>query len=172
MPRGGYRPNAGRPAGQGKYKEPTKPMRIPLSKLPMVQRFLDEGLMYKFPLYASSVKAGFPSPADEHIERHMDLNAYCVANPFSTFFVRASGDSMINAGIMEGDLLVVDRSLEPTHGKIVIAAIDGELTVKRLYYRNGIAELRPENEAYQPLPLKGDITLVIWGVVLHVVRSL
>lgn len=137
-----------------------------------VKQFLDEGYAYQLPLYVSSVKAGFPSPADEYIEKHLDLNAHCVAHPSATYFVCASGDSMINAGIQDGDLLVVDRSIEPTHGKIVIAAIDGDLTVKRLYCQNGMAELRPENDAYQPIPLKGDIELVIWGVVMHIVRSL
>lgn len=123
------------------------------------------------PYYACRVRAGFPSPADDYIESHLDLNEYLIAHPAATFFVRASGDSMIDAGIGEGDLLVVDRSIAAAHGHIVIAAVNGELTVKRLSIINGITQLMPENKAYPPLVITESLELVIWGVVIHAIRS-
>jgi DNA polymerase V len=88
--------------------------------------------MYQLPLYANKISAGFPSPADDYIEMKLDLNTHLIKHPAATFFVRVSGDSMLNAGINSGDLLIVDRSIEPVDGKIVIVALNGELTVKRL----------------------------------------
>lgn len=169
MSHGGKRENAGRPKGQGKYGEATKSMRIPLSRIEDVKGFLDKGDC-KLPLYACSVPAGFPSPADDYIETHLDLNSHLVKHPAATFFVTASGDSMIGAGIRSGDMLVVDRSLEAVHGKIVIAAIDGELTVKRLAKTANRIQLLPENDKYQPIEITGEADLVIWGVVTHVIH--
>ena len=132
MPRGGARSGAGRPKGKGKFGEKTTPIRIPESMVDEVLQFVNyKG--YALPLYASKVQAGFPSPADDFMEGRLDLNQHLVKHPTATFFVRVSGDSMIEAGIHPDDILVVDRSLEPRHGKIVIAALDGELTVKRLH---------------------------------------
>ena len=172
MSLGGRRPNAGRPKGQGKYKgEETRPMRIPLSRFNEIRNFLDSGLNYNLPLYSCSVRAGFPSPADDYVEMYLDLNSHLISHPAATFFLRASGDSMINAGIVDGDMLIVDKSLEATHGKIVIAAINGELTVKRLSLTDGLARLMPENNQYNPIVITEDIDLVIWGVVIHTIRS-
>ena len=97
------------------------------------------------PIYSNKVTAGFPSPADDHIEGKLDLNTHLIKHPSATFFVKATGDSMIGAGIHEGDILVVDRSLEPRNGKIIIAAIDGSLTVKRLVKNGKSTILSPEN---------------------------
>lgn len=169
--RGGARPNAGRPKGLGKYKETTKPMRIPLSRIEVIKRFLEEGQPLKLPLYGCKVRAGFPSPADDYIESYLDLNSHLIQHPAATFFVRASGDSMTDVGIADGDLLVVDRSLSPTHGKIVIAAVNGELTVKRLSLLDGVTKLMPENEHYTPIVITEELDLVIWGVVVHNIRS-
>lgn len=168
---GGKRPNAGRPKGLGKYNETTKPIRIPLSKIPDVQRFLEGSSSFKVPLYGCKVRAGFPSPADDYIESHLDLNSHLIQHPSATFFVRASGDSMIKAGIADGDLLIVDRSIEPCHGRIVIAAVNGELTVKRLYKKGGQTKLMPENDYYEPIAITEELELVIWGVVMHNIRS-
>jgi DNA polymerase V len=168
---GGKRPNAGRPQGLGKYKETTKPIRIPLSKVAEIQRFLEEGSSYKVPLYGCKVRAGFPSPADDYIESYLDLNTHLIHHPSATFFVRASGDSMTKVGIADGDLLIVDRSIEPTHGRIVIAAINGELTVKRLFINGGQTKLIPENDNYAPIVIHEGLELVIWGVVIHNIRS-
>jgi DNA polymerase V len=123
------------------------------------------------PLYACSVSAGFPSPADDYLERDLDLNEYFIRHESATFFVRVSGDSMERAGILDNDVLVVDKSLEPRDGAIVIAVIDGELTVKRLRKRNGQVQLVPENPNYQPITILPEQEFLIWGVVTGVARS-
>lgn len=171
MPRGGARPGAGRPKGQGKYKEPTKPIRVPESMVEEILQFV-ESAGYQLPFYACKVQAGFPSPADDYMEGKLDLNKHLVKHPTATFFVRASGDSMINAGIHPGDILVVDRSLEPKHGKIVIAALDGQLTVKRLHKENKQTYLMPENDEYPPIKIEEGNEVLIWGVVTNVLHEL
>jgi len=117
------------------------------------------------PLFFSGVSAGFPSPADDYIDRELDLNEYLVANPAATFFVRVAGDSMINAGINHDDILIVDRSLEPISGKIIIAIIDGELTVKRLIKTENSCRLVAENPRYPHTEILRDMELEVWGVV-------
>lgn len=171
MPRGGVRPGAGRPRGQGKFNEPTKPLRVPVSMVAEVLEFV-ESRGYKLPVYACTVQAGFPSPADDFMEGKLDLNRHLVQHPTATFFVKASGESMIDAGIHSGDILVVDRSLEPRHGKIVIAALDGQLTVKRLHKKDGHTYLMPENVAYDPIEIGEGNEVVIWGVVTNVIHPL
>lgn len=172
MTKGGRRQGAGRPKGQGKYGEETKIVRIPQSRVAEISAFLESGrAAYSLPLYSSTVRAGFPSPADDHIESYLDLNQHFIKNPAATFFVIASGDSMTGAGIQSGDMLVVDRSLEATQGKIVIAAIDGELTVKRLSLQGGRVQLLPENEHYAPIDITDEQDLVIWGVVTQIIRQ-
>jgi len=123
-------------------------------------------------LATEQVAAGFPSPADDYLEGQLDLNEYLVRHPAATFFVRVSGDSMIGAGIHSGDILIVDRALEAKDKKVVIAFIDGELTVKRLVRRQGKIVLMPENDKYQPLTIADDADLEIWGVVTSVIHSL
>nr|WP_229794231.1 translesion error-prone DNA polymerase V autoproteolytic subunit [Arenicella chitinivorans] len=120
----------------------------------------------EIPLFSSRVAAGIPSPAEDHVEDTLDLNDYMVRRPDSTFMLRVEGESMKNAGILPGDILIVDRSLKAEHNKIVIAAIDGELTVKRLYHRGGLVKLLPENPAYPDIELESESDLVIWGVVI------
>ena len=122
------------------------------------------------PCFLSAVQAGFPSPADSYIEGALDLNDHLVRHPAATFLVRVAGDSMTGAGIHDGDLLVVDRSLEPKSGSIVIASVDGELTVKRLVTRDGTVTLIPENPDYPPLPVTSEHSLAIWGVVQSVIH--
>lgn len=168
---GGKRSGAGRPKGQGKYGETTKAIRLPLSRIDEVMDFIKQGKSLKIPLYSSTVRAGFPSPADDYIENYLDLNEHLITHPSSTFMVRASGDSMTKAGIQPGDLLIVDRSLEVSHGKIVIAAINGELTVKRLSRVHGRVQLLPENEAYSPIDITDELDLIIWGVVTYVIHQ-
>lgn len=124
------------------------------------------------PLYAARVAAGFPSPADDYIEGKLDLNEHLVKRPAATFFVRVEGDSMIGAGIHSGDILVVDRSLKPCHGKIVIAVLDGELTVKRLEQRKGVLRLLPENNSFPVVEITDAMDFMIWGVVTNVIHSL
>lgn len=121
------------------------------------------------PLYADRVPAGFPSPAQDYVEAELDLNAYCVRHPTATYFLRASGNSMADAGMRDGDLLVVDKSVTPQHGDIVIASVAGEFTVKQLQTRPRLA-LRPMNPAYAPLYPDPD-ALEIFGVVTHFVHT-
>ncbi len=170
MTHGGKRDGAGRPKGRNQWGEPTQPLRIPQSQLEAVKQFLAKGTQY-CPLYSSRVQAGFPSPADDYIEAHLDLNEHLIKHPAATFFVKAEGDSMIGAHIQSGDLLIVDRSLTPTHGKIVIAAIQGELTVKRLYQQQGKVQLIPENPNYPIIDVTESSELVIWGVVTHIIHQ-
>lgn len=124
------------------------------------------------PPCASVVAAGFPSPADDDLDRDLDLHELLIAHPAATFYVRLVGDSMTGAGLCSGDILVVDRSIEPQHGQIVIAVLDGELTVKRLHRRDGQVQLRPDNPRYPVIDIGGDQELVIWGVVTGSVRKL
>ena len=123
------------------------------------------------PLFLESVSAGFPSPADDYIEMRLDLNDYLIKNPAATFFVRVTGDSMKNAGIFSGDILVVDRSLDPKDGSVVIAVIDGELTVKRLSRESNRIFLLPENNNYQPIEISEEMGFEVWGVVRTVIHS-
>jgi DNA polymerase V len=123
------------------------------------------------PLYSHSISAGFPSPADDYIEDRLDLNQLLVNNKAATFFLRVKGDSMVNAGIHHGDIIVVDRSVQPAHRSIVVAVVDGELTVKRLITRSGSAELHAENPKYAPICLQEGQELTIWGVVTSSVHQ-
>ena len=122
------------------------------------------------PQMSSSVAAGFPSPAADYVEGSLDLNELLVKHPAATFYVRCSGDSMTGAGIFPGDILIVDRSIEAQDGMVVVAALDGEFTVKRLALKDGVAWLMPENPAYQPIRAEGDNELRIWGVVTASIR--
>jgi DNA polymerase V len=124
------------------------------------------------PLYSSKVSAGFPSPADDSIEKTLDLNELLIQKPAATFFVRAQGESMLKAGIHPNDILVVDRSIEPVSGKIVICALNGELTVKRLIRRQGQWQLKAENAAYADIVIHEALELMIWGVVTNVIHPL
>lgn len=123
------------------------------------------------PLFTGKVAAGFPSPADDYVEKNLDLNELLVQKPAATFFVRAQGESMLGAGIHPNDILVVDRSIEPGSGKIVICAINGELTVKRLQRDNDQWRLKAENPLYPDIPLTEELELVVWGVVTNVIHA-
>ena len=125
------------------------------------------------PLFLSRVPAGFPSPADDYIEERIDLNALLIKHPAATFFLRVKGHSMTGAGIYDNDLVIVDRSLNPVSGSVVIAIIDGELTLKRLALLPGVGvELRPENPDYPILQLSEFQELDIWGVVTDVIHNM
>jgi DNA polymerase V len=197
--RGGYRQGAGRPEGSGKYREQTQVVRVPVSKVSHVLKVIDGGksgnaldpdgdkvefLPYTAmtspadhntqysTLFTEPVQAGFPSPAGDHEEQALDLNQLLIKRPEASFFVRAAGDSMIDAGIHQGDLLVVDRSLDPRHGQIVIARLDSEFTVKRLYIQDRLIRLVAENPNYPAIEVTADMDFEVWGVVTGVVRSL
>ena len=185
--RGGARAGAGRKPGTGLYGEPTVAVRVPASRLLLVKGWLErvarEGsdgrvrpvaprpVALALPFYGSRVAAGFPSPADDHLEGPIDLNEHLVAHPAATFVVKVEGESRVGAGIRNGDLLVVDRSREAKSGSIVVAVVGGELTVKRLRIEKGRVWLAPENPAFRPIEVGEGAELVIWGVVAHAIRS-
>ena len=123
-------------------------------------------------MFIVTVPAGFPSPSEDYAEGPLDLNRYLIHHPAATFFVRVKGDSMIGAGIFCGDLLIVDRALTPTSGSIVIAALDGDLTVKRFHQGKGGITLLSENPAYPPIPIDHDRDFAVWGVVTKAIHYL
>ena len=123
------------------------------------------------PIFESGVSAGFPSPAEDHLDLSLDLNEYIIKHPASTFYVYAKGDSMLKAGIHDGDLLVVDKSLSPIKKNIVIAIINGEFTVKRIISLNDKIYLNPDNEHYSPIEITSDMDFQVWGVVTHTIHK-
>jgi DNA polymerase V len=150
-----------------KYGEVTAVMRVPTSKVSAVKQFLSKQALV---LYECKIEAGFPSPASDYIEGTLDLNDHLIKNPAATFFVRVSGESMVGAGMRPNDILIVDRSINPTNGKIVIAVLDGELTVKRLRFKDNQAYLMPENSSFRPIKVSPDSDFSIWGVVTNVIH--
>ncbi len=124
------------------------------------------------PLFLSRVPAGFPSPAEDYVEGSLDLNEHLIEHREATFFVRVKGQSMTGAGIADGDLLVVDRSLEAGDGDIVVAVVDGELTVKRLSRRGGRVRLLAEHPGFAPIEFRDGQELTVWGVVTSIVRRI
>ncbi len=194
MTRGGIRKGAGRKLNSSKFGEQTIPVRIPKSLVPKIKELLmkadkiqlgstlssireafdwqslDLPLM-TLPLFSNKVSAGFPSPADDHLETKLDLNQHLVQHPAATFFVRVSGDSMIGASIHDGDVLVVDRSLVCKDGCIAIAVVDGELTVKRFFLRGNEVVLMAENPKYPDIAVTQDMDFRVWGVVTTVIHK-
>lgn len=123
------------------------------------------------PMYLATVAAGFPSPADDFIDKTLDLNEHLISHPEATFFVRVCGDSMRDAGLHTGDILIVDRALEPTNNRIVIAALDGELTVKRIRKQGERLFLAPEHPDYDAIEVTAEASFEVWGVVTHVIHK-
>jgi len=194
MTRGGIRKGAGRKPNSNKFGEQTIPVRIPKSLVPKVKELLmntdkirlgtaissiREAFDWQsldlpsmpLPLFSNTVSAGFPSPADDHLEMKLDLNHHLVQHPAATFFVRVSGDSMIGAGVHDGDVLVVDRSLACRDGSIVIAVVDGELTVKRFFPKSDGGVLIAENPKYPDIVITPEMDFRIWGVVTTVIHK-
>ena len=134
--------------------------------IPLVKR-----TSLKLPLVSAKVEAGFPSPADDHLERGIDLNEELIRNPAATFMVRVKGDSMRDAGIHAGDVLIVDKSLSPSDRKIVVAMIDGNFTLKRFRNRNGRVTLEAENPDFQPIEVMDGQELTIFGVVTYIIHQ-
>ena len=185
---GGARKGAGRKKNSGSFKEETKVLRVPISLVdsitPSIEMYKSqvksgvEVLLTKnnatellIPIFTSRVQAGFPSPADDHLEDTLDLNTHLIHHQEATFFVKAQGDSMIGAGIHQGDILIVDKSLTPKSGKVVIALVDGEFTVKRLHKYKGNITLKAENPEFEDIKIRGTDELIIWGVVTSVIHQ-
>jgi len=125
-----------------------------------------------FPLATESISAGFPSPAEDYLELGIDLNKYLIKNPISTFFLRVSGNSMNNAGIYNNDLLIIDRSINPAPGHIVVALLDGEFTLKRLIKEKNNYYLKADKENYPTINLYEYIDIQIWGVAIYSIHEL
>lgn len=130
-----------------------------------------QGPLQPIPLFNTSIPAGFPSPADDDIDMHLDLNEHMVKHPAATFFVKVEGESMRDAGILSGDILVVDRSLTPLHGKIIVAVVNGDFTVKRMVIKNGRVFLAPENPSYKTIEINESSQFHVWGVVTYVIHK-
>jgi DNA polymerase V len=126
----------------------------------------------RIPYIEEGVSAGFPSPATDFMETNIDLNKELCKNPLSTFYIKVRGNSMINAGINDKDILIVDRSLEPQNNTIAVCFIDGEFTVKRIKTDQDCVYLMPENEKYQPIKVTDENELIIWGIVTYVIKSM
>ncbi|MFP6775296.1 MAG: translesion error-prone DNA polymerase V autoproteolytic subunit [PS1 clade bacterium] len=185
---GGARRGAGRKKNSGNFKEDTKVIRVPLSLIDPIKSSLS---VYKskiksntrvllpkenakellVPIFSSRVQAGFPSPADDHMDETLDLNTHLIQHKESTFFVKAQGESMLGAGIYPGDILIVDRSVTAKSGKIVIAVVDSEFTVKRLHKYKGKITLKAENTDFDDINIKEGSELIIWGVVTSVIHQ-
>ena len=127
----------------------------------------DERILY----INEGVSAGFPSPATDFMETNIDLNKELSENPLATFYIKVKGNSMIDAGINDKDVLVVDRSLEPQNNKIAICFIDGEFTVKRIQVEKDCLYLMPENPNYEPIKVTEENQLIIWGMVTYVIKK-
>jgi DNA polymerase V len=194
---GGARTGAGRKVGTGKYAEPTVTRRVPQSIIPLLNQLLEQhkppqgltipnptdahlpdGVMQahpmtsmRIPLALDSVRAGFPSPAAPYIADYLDFNEYLVSNPSATIAVYAKGDSMILAGIDDGDMLVVNRAIEPKARSIALVELDNEFTVKRIVYTPLGIELHPENSNYPVIKPSADSIINLVGVVTHIIKK-
>ena len=126
----------------------------------------------KLPLYEFPVSAGVPSPAEDFVDKHLDLNEYIVKHPAATFFVRVKGNSMRDCGISDGDLVVVDRALDPGDKSIVVAFLNGEFTIKRVRLKKGELYLVPENTEYEPIKVTEEMDFQVWGVVTHAIKEI
>lgn len=194
MPRGGRRPNSGPKQSMSPYGEATSVLRVPLSLKPTIQEYLAEykqQLAYPIlkldsftkaeltpislarPIYSGTVAAGqsrFPSPAQDYELESLDLNKRFITNPTATYFFEVKGDSMIGAGILDGAIAIVNAAKTPKSSSIVVAAVDGEWIIKRLYKRGGVIKLLSENPAYPPIEFREGQELTIFGVVEHVIN--
>lgn len=132
---------------------------------------IDSGSELEIPLMANEISAGFPSPALDFIDQSIDFNRHLIKHPAATFCGRVKGVSLKNAGIDNGDLLIIDRSLEPINGKIAVCYIDGEFTAKRIKIAKNEVWLMPENEDYQPIKVTEENNFLIWGIVTHVIKN-
>jgi DNA polymerase V len=185
--------NRGRPEGRNAYGEATTPVRVPKSKITVVQDYLRQCALKNsidaidqsqiqivdipisavtLPLYSSKVSAGFPSPADDHVEKRLNIHDYLVDQDAATFMVTVAGESMRDAGLLPKDIAIVDRSKEAAVGNIVLAVVDGEFTIKQLgLTEQGNPVLIAANPDYKPIEIKDGMDFEIWGVVTGSMRK-
>lgn len=179
---GGARYGAGRRPGM-----PTRVVRLPLPVASMARKLAEKTLRWgdistfldlhigpakTVPLMSSSVTCGFPSPADDYLDRALDFNELLIENPAATFAVRIAGESMTGAGIYPNDIAIVDRSRTPQDGCVILALVDGEFTVKRYRRRGARVWLQAENAAFSDITISEGIAFEVWGVVRHAIRML
>ena len=185
--RGGFRFGSGRKSGSGYFGEKTKVIRVPASRIIEIKKYIKSRyqtgntdtlmLPHLSPekihlnLFDYKVPAGFPSPADDHIEKALDLNEYLVTKKETTFFVKIKGDSMIYASIHDGDIVIVDRSKQAKIGSIILASVDGEFTIKILAKHLSQPRLLPANEKFKPIVINEGMQFEIWGVITGAVRK-
>jgi len=185
--RGGFRFGSGRKSGSGYFGEKTKVIRVPASRIIEIKKYIKSRyqtgntdtlmLPHLSPekshlnLFDYKVPAGFPSPADDHIEKALDLNEYLVTKKETTFFVKIKGDSMIDASIHDGDIVIVDRSKQAKIGSIILASVDGEFTIKILAKHLSQPRLLPANEKFKPIVINEGMQFEIWGVITGAVRK-
>ena len=134
--------------------------------------FADNSQGIELPFFETKVQAGFPSPAEDHVEQRLDLNTLVIENPSATFFVRVAGESMRDIGITDGDILVVDRSIESWENRIVVAVIDSEFTIKRFTIEQEMVVLKAENMDYPPIKITSEMDFAVWGVVNWTLKKL
>ena len=146
------------------------PLKVHTSNVLDIYSFLSESEM-SLPVITGGISAGFPSPALDFEDLAIDLNKHIIKHPSATFYGRVKGESMKDAGINDGDLLVIDKSLEPIDDKIAVCFIDGEFTIKRIKLEENSCWLIPANEKYQPIKVTADNHFLIWGIVTHVIKS-
>jgi DNA polymerase V len=142
-------------------------------KIEAIYELKEELSEHEIPVFGWPVKAGFPSPAEDYVEQNLDLNKYLIRNKPATFMLKVSGESMIGAGILDGDLIIVDRSLDPEHDRIAVVRIQGEFTVKRLHYKGDQLFLMPENPKYSPIQVGVDELnndYLVWGIVISTIH--
>lgn len=144
---------------------------IPKNKAMVTIYSADTGSVLVRPIVSLGISAGFPSPAMDFIDLSIDLNKYLIKHPSATYYGRVIGDSMKDAGIDDGDLLIIDRSLEPTNGKIAVCYINGEFTLKKIKIDQDCCWLLPANEKYEPIKVTPDNDFIIWGIVIHVIKT-
>jgi DNA polymerase V len=126
----------------------------------------------EIPMVSGGISAGFPSPALDFVDLSIDLNKHLIKHPSATFYGRVKGHSMKDEGINDGDLLVIDKSLDPVNGKVAVCYIDGEFTIKKIKFEENACWLVPANEKYKPIKVTPDNEFIIWGIVTHVIKSL
>jgi DNA polymerase V len=132
---------------------------------------VDKDTFASIPMFSNAVQAGFPSPAEDHMDMDLNLNDYLVENPSATFCVKAIGESMKDAGIHSGDIMIVDKSLEPKNRSIILAVINGEFTVKRVNINDGSLYLLPENSSFSPIKITQEMDFHVWGVVTYIIHK-